>query len=147
MKRRTALVLLGLAALGGCKLIDQNTFAPSPEAPAPKASPAVAEPPADKRTPLLTVGFATPNPDYQKLLAYAVQQAQLRRPDAAYDVVSVVPQSGDTVAQALAASRGSGDATQVMQSMIALGVPDTRIHLGTRVEPGLTERQVRVYIR
>jgi hypothetical protein len=146
--KRYAVLLLALTALAGCKLLDQTTFAPSPEAPVKKVeAPAPPVSPPDKRTPLLTIGFANPNPDYKALLAYAVKQAEDRRPDVSFDVISVVLASGDTVAQSLAASRGADDAAQVMQAMIALGVPDTRIHLGARTELGLTERQVRVYIR
>jgi hypothetical protein len=141
-------LLATLTALAGCKLVDQTTFAPSPEAPvkAVEPPPPPVSPP-DKRTPLLTIGFGTPNPNYKDLLAYAVHQAEERRPDVSFDVVSVVLASGDTVAQSLAASHGADDAAQVMQAMMALGVPDTRIHLGTRTELGLSERQVRVYIR
>jgi hypothetical protein len=148
MKLRHAVVLVTLTALSACKLVDQTTFAPSPEAPVKTVQPPPPPvSPVDKRVPLLTIGFGNPNPDYKQLLAYAVHQAEERRPDVAFDVVSVVLATGDTVAQSLAASRGADDAAQVMQAMIALGVPDTRIHLGTRTELGLTERQVRVYIR
>jgi hypothetical protein len=148
MKPRHALALAALLALSACKLLDQTTFAPSPEAPVKKAEgPGPPPNPVDKRVPLLTVGFGKPDPDYKDLLTYAVQQAEERRPDAAFDVVSAVPAAGDTVAQSLAASRGADDAAQVMRAMIALGVPDTRIHLGARTQPGLGERHVLVYVR
>jgi hypothetical protein len=148
MNRRDAITLAALTLLSACKLLDQNTFAPSPEVPPkPPPQPATAPDLVDKRVPLLTIGFGTPNPDYKDLLTYAVQQAEDRRPDVAFDVISVVPIGGDTVAQALAASRGSDDAAQVMQAMLALGVPDTRIHLGARTEASATERLVRVYVR
>jgi len=147
MKLRLAVAMAALTALCACKLVDQTTFAPSPEAPPkPVVAPAPSNP-VDKRVPLVTIGFGAPNPDYKDLLTYAVQQAEDRRPDVAFDVVSAVPASGDTVAQELAAGRGRDDAAQVMQSMIALGVPDTRIHLGARTESGLNERVVRVYVR
>jgi hypothetical protein len=64
-----------------------------------------------------------------------------------FDVVSVVPASGDMTLQALAAKRGSDDAGQVMRAMMALGVSDTDIQLGARSQPGLSERQVLVYVR
>jgi hypothetical protein len=146
MKLQHAVVLVVLTALCACKLIDQTTFAPSPEAP-PKPAEAPPASPVDKRVPLLTVGFATPDPDYKQLLEYAVKQAEARRQDVAFDVVSVVPATGDTVAQGLAASHGAENAATVMQSMIGLGVADTRIHLGARTEAGLSESQVRVYVR
>jgi hypothetical protein len=148
MKFQHTVILVVLTALCACKLIDQTTFAPSPEAPAkPAEAPAPPVSPVDTRTPLLTVGFATPDPDYKQLLEYAVKQAEARRPNVAFDVVSVVSATGDTMAQGLAASRGAENAATVMQTMIGLGVADTRIHLGARTEAGLSESQVRVYIR
>jgi hypothetical protein len=146
MKCRQALALAAFAALSACALWDQDTFQPLPPEP-PKKVEAPPQPPADARTPLLTIGFATPNPDYSKPLAYALQQAKERRPTVQFDVVSVVPEAGDLTAQTLAAKRGSDDAAQVMRAMIALGVPSARIHLGARPEQGLSERQVRVYVR
>jgi hypothetical protein len=148
MTLRHAVSFAALLALGGCKLLDQTTFAPSPEAPvkheAPPGAPVAS---FDKRVPLLSIGFGTPNPNYQDLLSYAVQQAESRRPDVAFDVVSVVPGTADSVPEALAAARGGDDAAQVMNELIAMGVSDTRIHLAIRTLPGLQERQVRVYIR
>ena len=44
--------LLAALLLAGCELIDQTTFAPSPEATAAKQE----EPKADPRTPLVTIG-------------------------------------------------------------------------------------------
>ncbi|MBS0561008.1 MAG: hypothetical protein JSR21_13230 [Proteobacteria bacterium] len=147
MKFRQAVALAALTALCACALWDQNTFQPVP--PAPPRAPEVRPPgpPVDTRTPLLTIGFATENPDYRDQLAFAVGQAKARRPGVQFDVVSVVPAQGDPAAQALAAKRGSDAAVQVMRAMMALGVPDTTLHLGARAEPGLAEPQVRVYIR
>ncbi len=58
----------GLAAallLAGCKLIDQTTFAPSPE-----AAPTVGQmAKVDARTALLTINYTEPNPSYQDVLA------------------------------------------------------------------------------
>ena len=58
---RATSVMLAVMLLAGCKLIDQTTFAPSPEA---KAQ-AVEVPKADARTPLVSINFAQPDPDYQ----------------------------------------------------------------------------------
>ena len=73
--------------LAGCKLIDQTTFAPSPEAsprPGRRAE-------GDPRTPLVTIGYATPDPDYQEMLRYAVHAAETRAPGVQYDVIAMCP--------------------------------------------------------
>lgn len=132
--------LLALLSFTGCTLIDQNTFKPSPEA---KAAPAPA-PPApmtlDPRKPLVTVDYTVPSPDYADLLHYAVRAAESRSPDVQYDVVSVVK---DPAAMNEALDRATG----VMRAIMRDRVPDSRIHIATRTDPGLPNDQVRVYVR
>jgi hypothetical protein len=145
--------LIGLALavwLSGCKLIDQTTFAPDPEAAAvPAARPAVAAPaqavgqaaaprPAN-RAPLVAIRYDTENPDFRELLAYAIRAAEQRRPGGDYDVVAA-----STASEAVQAGR---DAASVMVAMKALGVAEGRMHLGARIEPGLTAREVRVFLQ
>ncbi len=129
-------VLLAGIGLAGCKLVDQTTFAPSPEA-APGAAPVV--PKADPRVALLTIGYDTPNPNYQDVLRYAVREAETRAPGVRYDVISVLPTGGD-VAQA------QGSAAEVMRAIMAQGVAESRIQLGLRTEPAGLTREVRVYV-
>ena len=129
-------VLALVVALAGCKLVDQTTFAPSPEAKAQAA----AVPQADTRTPLLTIRAGTPSANYQEPLRYAVHAAQARDPTVQYDVIAMLP-APDDVAQA------QHNATDVMRAILATGVPPRRVHLGLRVQQALVEPQVRVYVR
>ena len=105
------MVLLAGLSLTGCKLIDQTTFAPAPE-----AKPAqVALPKLDQRTPLVTIGYDQPNPQYQAMLGYAVHAAEARDAAVQYDVFAVVPAKGTPTQQIAgrrrgAAGRGRGDA-------------------------------------
>jgi hypothetical protein len=132
---RVMRVLLVGVALTGCKLVDQTTFAPSPE-----AKPTAVEPPkVDPRTPLLTIGYATPNPDYQDVLRYAVREAEARAPGVDYDVIAMLPGGGDP-------ATGQASAVEVMRAIVALGVPTSRIHLGLRSTPAGQTREVRVYV-
>src|ERR1700712_5258797 len=89
--------VLALLSFTGCTLLDQRTFAPSPEA---KAEPA--PPPApvtlDKRTPLVTIDYTIPSPNYAELLHYAVQAAEARNSDVQYDVVSVLKDTAEVAA-------------------------------------------------
>jgi hypothetical protein len=133
-----------LCLLSGCKLIDQTTFAPAPEA---KTSPVLAaqqaapqSASAEGRRALVTIAYATPNPDYQGVLRYAVSAAEARDRTVQYDVIGEVP----SLASAEQAQR---DATEVMRAIMAAGVPAARIHLGLRAEPGVAVRQVRVFVR
>ena len=133
--RATWILAAGLA-LAGCKLIDQTTFAPSPE-----AAPAKTESPnADPRTPLLTIGYAAPDQNYQDVLRYAVRAAETRAPGVQYDVIAMLPKGADAAA-------AQGRAAEVMRDIMGQGVPASRIHLGLRTEQPGDAQEIRVYVR
>ena len=136
---RLMTVLLALFSFTGCTLMDQRTFAPSPEA---KAQPAPPLPPVviDTRTPLVTIDYTQPSPDYAQLLHAAVRAAESRYADVQYDVISVLPGTSD-------AQEGQEQATGVMRAIMRDHVPASRIHLGLRTDPALAVSQVRVYVR
>jgi hypothetical protein len=135
---KAAWVVPAVIALAGCKLIDQTTFAPSPEA-KPAAPTGAAAPNTDPRVALLTIGYATPNPDFQDVLRYAVREAETRAPGVKYDVVAMLPAGGDT-------AQAQADAGEVMRAIMAQGVAASRIQLGLRTEPAGAKREVRVYV-
>jgi hypothetical protein len=131
-------VVLALLSFTGCTLIDQRTFAPSPEAqaqPAPQA-PVV----LDARTPLVTIDYTIASPDYAELLHDAVRAAESRDGDVQYDVVSVLKDTSEIAA-------GQEHAVGVMRAIMRERVPASRIHLGVRTDPALAANQVRVYVR
>ena len=135
---RFAPVVLALLTFSGCTLIDQTTFAPSPEA---KAQPA-SQPPVslDARTPLVTIDYTVASPEYGELLHDAVRAAEARDADVQYDVVSVMKDTSDI-------STGQQRATGVMRAIMRDQVPSTRIHLAVRTDPALAASQVRIYVR
>jgi hypothetical protein len=136
---RVVPVVVALLSFTGCTLIDQRTFAPSPEA---KAQPTPPPAPAsiDPRTPLVTIDYTVPSPDYAELLHYAVRAAENRYGGVQYDVVSVVTDTSEAAA-------GQEHATGVMRAIMRDRVPASRIHLGLRTDPVLAASQVRVYVR
>jgi hypothetical protein len=136
---RATSVMLAVLLLAGCKLIDQTTFAPSPEAKAQTAQ-APAGPKVDTRTPLVAIDFTDPNPDYQGLLRYALHAAETRDPSVHYDVVALLPPNADAAAQ-------QRHGLEVMRAMVAQGVAANRIQLGLRSTPPGGEPEVRVYVR
>ena len=118
------LALLACLGLAGCKLIDQNTFAPAPEAKAqPSAPPAPVQ--VDPRRSLVTIDAGATPDSYEQLLRYAVRAAEARDRYVEYDVVAVVPNVTE-------ATTGQQDAAEVMRSIMAAGVPANRIHLQLR---------------
>lgn len=139
--RLTAL-LACLLALSACKLIDQRTFAPAPEAAAPAAAARI-----ETRTPLMTIAAGTRLSTYEALLRSAVRAAEARDPAVRFDVVSVVPATGTVAEQIKAAEAARGSATEVAHALIAAGASAGRVHLGARAEPAARNAEVRVYVR
>jgi hypothetical protein len=137
------MMLLAGLSLSGCKLIDQTTFAPAPEA----TTVQVTLPRIDPRTPLVTIGYDLPDPPYQEMLGYAVHAAEARDAAVQYDVFAVVPAKGAPAQQVQAAGAAQQDAVGVMKAIMALGVPAARIHLGLRSDPAIGVNQVRIYVR
>jgi hypothetical protein len=130
---------VALLSFTGCTLIDQKTFAPSPEA---KAQPAPPLPPVviDSRTPLVTIDYTVPSPNYAELLHAAVRAAEARDAEVQYDVISVLKDAAES-------EQGQERVTGVMRAIMRDRVPASRIHLGLRTDPGLAASQVRVYVR
>jgi hypothetical protein len=132
-------LLLALLAFTGCTLIDRRTFAPAPEAKAQAPAP-VSTASIDPRTPLVTIEYSVPSPDYGELLNAAVRAAEGRDAQVQYDVIAVMKDTTDV-------SSGMRRATEVMRAIMRNRVPESRIHLGVRSDPTLRAEQVRVYVR
>ncbi len=136
---RTPLALLLL--LSACALVDQDTFAPAPEPPPPPvATPGPPAVPMDPRRPLLVIDYATPGPNFDEPLRFAIRSAESRDRRVQYDVIAVAP----TLNQATAAQE---QAVTVMRAIMSSRVPANRIHLGLRAEPWQVAIQVRVFVR
>jgi hypothetical protein len=133
-----------LLLLGGCTLIDQNTFYPGakdppvvPQPPKPAAAPPVPSGPP----PLVTISPGAKPADYARVLGKAVHDAQARKPDVMFDVVEMEAPNApaDTVLGAAA--------TDVAREIVANGVPPARIRLVARPDASAVEKEVRVYVR
>ena len=132
-----------LAALCGCTLIDQRTF--NPKAGLPPVIQAPPGPPA--QLPLLTIDFSKPNPDYAEALRQAVDAAVARKPDVAFEVATVVPNTGTPADQVSAAETLTPDAREIARAVAEDGVAEDRIQLTARSVPGVTTRQIQVFVR
>lgn len=129
-------LVLAAGGLAGCALIDQRTFAPSPEA-EPVVLP-VKPLQIDPRTPLVVIDYATPQPDFQALLRLAVRAAEARDGHVRYDVVAVTRDVRAAI---------PGQALDIMRAIMAENVPAARVNLGLRADPLIAATQVRVYVR
>ena len=142
---RGALLTAAFLCLTGCHLLDRSDFAPQAKAP-PSAQLTNAILP-ETRKPLVSIRYETPNPSYEGALAQAIQAAESHAPNLIYDVVAIIPQNNDPIAQMDAVTRGRDEAANVMRSIMGQNVPDTRIRLAARIDPDATALEVRVYVR
>ena len=133
-------LLLALAVLPGCTLVDQNTFNPTAgAAPVVPPRPVVAAVP-EGPPPLLTLRMPG---NHAAAIRGAVQAAQRRKPDVVFDVLATVPPSVvDSIEQAATA-----DAATVAQAIVAEGVPTSRVRLLARPEAGGEPRDIRIFVR
>jgi len=145
MRRFAILALLaGLACLGGCNLVDQTTFGGKPQKPPPDLLTQALRP--GSTLPLVTIVFNGGEVAYAQQLRTAVQMAEVRKPDAQYDLVTVVSAKGDPSDQVKAARAGESDAIAVADEMGELGVDPARMHMAARTDPNVGARELRIYV-
>ena len=132
---------LGLAvALGGCTLIDQNTFNPhAGDAPVIPPAPKVAAKPVPVGPPPLVV-IPPGSTGFEPQLRQAVAAARARKPGVLFDVVEMQPTD-------LAAEAPLGTAAaSVARVIVAQGVPAANVRLDARPEAEVKPGEVRVYV-
>jgi type IV pilus biogenesis protein CpaD/CtpE len=142
----TGVVFALLLCCGGCKLVDQTTFGAKPVPPAPDQLSEALKP--DSRVPLVIIRSANNTlAAQQDALRTAVDLAQARKPDAKYDVVTVVPARLTPDQQIAAAEQTQRDATDVMDQLSDLGVDPAQMSLEVRSDPAILQRELRIYVR
>ena len=138
MTPRLGLVLL---ALGGCTLIDQNTFNPhAGDAPVIPPAPKVAVAPVQVGPPPLLViepGAA----EYGEALRRAVAAARARKTGVLFDVVEMV------LPATVTAGNIGAEAASIARRIVDQGVPARNVRLAARPEEGVRPGQVRVFVR
>lgn len=130
-------ILLALAGLSGCTLVDQRTFNPDagrpPVRPKPPAPPAPLAPAEPGPPPLLSIRLPAPA-DLQATIARSVAAARARKRDVVFDVVEFTP-----------GTSAGGEAAEIAEFIVAQGVPPARVHLSARPIPDIA-REVRVFV-
>jgi hypothetical protein len=136
------LATLGLAA---CAIPGREVASPTPR---PPSLVTVLETEGQSgRVPLVTIETPVSAADYDAPLAQAVQAAEARKPDVAFDVLAAVPPAGTPTHQADAADGITPDATAVAEAIAKDGVSTSRIRLGAVVTVNDVPAAVRVYVR
>lgn len=142
-------LLLGALALCSCRLIDQRTFAPAPEAKTATAAMAATEagPALDSRRALMVIEPGTRLDNYGGVLHDAVAAAMRRDPQVRFDVVTIVPGGTSLSAQVTSASAAQSEGLAVANALLEAGAPSGQVVLGARPDPRATHPEIRVYIQ
>ena len=134
-------------ALSGCKLVDQRTFdasadrKPVPHAPPPPPGP----PPAP---PLAAVRFGAPPDTWQPGLEQIVRRALARKPEALFQVETLVPAQGTPQAQAAAvAAAGQTGGRLVAETVVEAGASSAQLEMTAASDPSVHQPEVRVYVK
>lgn len=142
--RLAGLALLVAGLLGGCTLIDQNTFNPNagaaPVIPAAPVAAVVAPAPSGPQ-PLLVISPNAGLADYAGPLRKAVASARARKAAVVFDVVEM--ERPDLAADAVLGAAAAG----VARAIVAEGVPPGRVRLDARPDASAVAKEVRVYVR
>src|SRR5262249_40166971 len=101
---------------------------------------------ADPTKPLVVIKFDRPNVSYQQILLSALQEALKDRPSAAFKVVAVTPTRGSATEVAKAQGASKRHVEDVLRSMSDMGVPASRLHVGSSTDPDAQANEVRVFV-
>ena len=143
MSHRFALAALCLG-LAGCHLVDQRDFnTAAGRAPAPRAAPPAPQPPPS----LVTIRYATPDPQYRDAVAALVERALARKHDVLFTVTTLVPASGTGDAQAAEAAQAAGSGREVAQAIVDDGAEPGQVEQMLRADVGVHVKEVRVDVK
>jgi hypothetical protein len=119
---------------------------PSRSAPPSRASAAPAASSASNR-PLVVIRFDQPNVDYEEPLYKAVNSALQRKPNATFTVQAVAPQANSAAEVATNTTASRDNATKVLRSLTAMGMPADRLSLSATMSPDIQGSEVRIFVR
>lgn len=100
-----------------------------------------------RKQPLAVIRFSDPNVDYEQVLFTVVGRALDRKPNAAFDIVAVAPQVGNSAQVALATNRARRNAEKVLRSLTNMGLPADRVTLSATSSPNVQVDEVQVFVR
>ncbi|HEX2580704.1 MAG TPA: hypothetical protein VHL08_01860 [Dongiaceae bacterium] len=96
--------------------------------------------------PLMVIRFDHDNVNYQQPLYQAANEALQRKPDVSFDVVGVAPGVGSPAQVAQNSNAVRADAMKVMNSLIAMGMPQSRLTLSSVTDPAVQTNEVHLYV-
>lgn len=97
--------------------------------------------------PLVVIRFDRSDVDFEQPLYSALTRALESRPDARFDVVSVVPAGGNASDMRRSQTQSRRNAEAVMASIADMGLPASRLSISSTTSGDVSSNEVRVYMR
>ena len=111
-------------------------------------APSVAAPALNQTMPLMVIRF---NQQvvvyYDRTLYTAISKAVEAKPTVMFDLVSVVPESGDAGRDARLAQTAENNLGKIVNSMNQMGVPQSRLTITRRPVSGAASSEVQIFVR
>jgi hypothetical protein len=76
-----------------------------------------------------------------------VSRALDRKPETAFDLVAVHPNTGSTAQVILNSTAARRNAETVLRTLVEMGLPATRVNMTSAASAGAQSNEVRVYVR
>ncbi|MEQ1888241.1 MAG: hypothetical protein ABL951_03540 [Alphaproteobacteria bacterium] len=97
--------------------------------------------------PLVVIRFDKSDVEFEQPLYSALTRALESRPDARFDVVSVVPAGGSSTQMRRSQTQSRHNAEAVMASIADMGLPANRLSISSTTSGDISSNEVRVYMR
>lgn len=99
------------------------------------------------REPLMVIRFDQPDVRFERELYTVASETVQNRPNAQFEIVAVSPSAGQAAEVALHQSQSKRNANRVLQALLDLGLPPSRITLSSTTSAGVSGSEVHVYVR
>ena len=100
-----------------------------------------------KSTPLIIIRFNQKNVYYQRPLYSAIVRSLEVKPTVNFDIVSMVPITGDAALDEKNADISMKNVKRVFKDMVEMGIPDARMNVSREDSKGLATNEVHVFVR
>lgn len=102
--------------------------------------------PAASDVPLVIIRFNQRKVMYERQLYNAIAKAVEIKPDVVLDIISFVPQTGNSRADDRLQSSALTQTSGVINSLRGMGIPQERMHVSREASPNIRFHEVHVYV-
>lgn len=103
--------------------------------------------PLHEERPLVVIRFNQRNVYYQRPLYSAIVRALQVKPTVAFEIVSMIPQTGDSEVDQKIEKTSMTNVRRVFMDMVNMGIPESRLNVSREDRKGLATNEVHVFVK